>query len=606
VAKYFAERIARAAPTLVGFIFVAGLGLAAAVAFMLMQFNETLRQSQAETLAERVVALVENEFATISEVQIALAATLAKTTFDDAAAFSTWLDQMGLVQRYPSLRAIAFAPRTEPAGFAALEAKAMRDATRARLGYPDFAVQPSGSGDIMFPAFFVYPVAGNERVAGFDLWANAERRAAAEYAIAVGRPISSAPIVLPQDSAVGTRSIFAMQPVMAAGKTIGILPIGLSPGQLIEPLLEKQFPTARIAIHDHGAGAAPGDRRTRLPLLMVEGAAFAAQAAPSARPPAKIVRTVEIMGRIWEVEIAHADAVSPMARYAPAAALTGSVAMLLLATLLFVSLSRRQRELEAEVVERTRALERALAAAAHQAELAVDSGAAKDRFFANMSHELRTPLNAIVGFAEAMKLGIAGNLPTRAQSYVGAIVSSANWLKRVVDDVLEMSRSTTSPNALALKPIALIDVVTEVASVLQAAADQRRVRLAFGDGLAAAPPVMADMTALGRVLTNLAENAFKFSPAGETVTIDAASDAKTVTLCVADLGRGIAPVERQKVFLPFYQLDNSGIDTPNRGVGLGLSICQKLVGAMGGSMELADNAPNGTRALVSLRRAEKI
>jgi signal transduction histidine kinase len=602
VTQTVADRIARAAPALAGAIFVAGLVLVAALAFLLVRFNDTLRQTQAENLAERVVALVENEFATISQVQITLAATLAKTQFDDAASYAAWLDQMGLVQRYPSLRAIAFAPRTELGDFSGLAAKAASDTTRARLGYPDFAVQPPGPRGTMFPAFFVYPVAGNERVVGFDLWANAERREAAERAIELGRPIGSAPVVLSQDSAAGTRSILAVQPIVADGKAIGILPIGLSPAQLIEPLLEKQFPTARIAIHDRGASSAPGDTRMRLPLLTVEGASLSAQSVPDAR----VSRTVEIMGRIWEIDIAHTSELPPMQLYAPAAALSGGVGMLLLALLLYASLARRQRNLEASVAERTRALEDALAAAARQTELAVDSGAAKDRFFANMSHELRTPLNAIVGFAEAMKLGIAGNLPPRAQSYVGAIVSSANWLKRVVDDVLEMSRRTTDAETLALKPVALIDAVTEVASVLQSAADQRRVRLSFGDGLAAAPPVMADMTALGRIIANLAENAFKFSPAGETVTIDATSDAQTVTLCVADRGPGIAPAERQKVFLPFYQIANPVEDAANRGVGLGLAICRKLATSMGGTIEFADNAPSGTRALVALRRAERI
>jgi signal transduction histidine kinase len=598
VNQTFADRIARAAPALAGIIFVAGLALVAAVAFLLMRFNDTLRQTQAENVAERVVALVENEFATISQLQITLAATLAKTRFEDAASYAAWLDQMGLLQRYPSLRAIAVAPRTDPADFAALQARAASDATRRSLGYPDFAVQPPGPRDTMFPAFFVYPLAGNERVVGFDLWSNAERREATERAMETGRPIGSAPVVLSQDSAAGTRSILAVQPIVADGKTIGILPIGLSPGQLIMPLLEKQFPTARIAIHDRGASTAPGEARTRLPLLTVEGAALSAQAAPDMR----VSHAVEIMGRIWEIEIAHASELPPMQLYAPTAALTGGVAMLLLALLLYSSLARRQRDLEASVVERTRALEQALAAAARQTQLAVDSGAAKDRFFANMSHELRTPLNAIVGFAEAMKLGIAGNLPPRAQSYVGAIVSSANWLKRVVDDVLEMSRRTAEADALALKPVALIDTVTEVASVLQATADQRRVRLAFGDGLATAPPVMADTTALGRVIANLSENAFKFSPAGETVTIDAVSDGQTVTLSIADRGPGIAPAERQKVFLPFYQIVGPVGDSGNRGVGLGLAICQKLVVGMGGSIKFADNVPNGTRALVSLRR----
>ena len=263
----FADRIARAAPALAGTIFVAGLALVSALAFLLMRFNDTLRQSQAENLAERVVALVENEFAAISQIQITLAATLAKAPLGDAATYGAWLDQMGLVQRYPSLRVVAFAPRVDAADLAALHAKAAGDATRGALGYPDFAVQPPGPRDTMFPAYFVYPLAGNERVVGFDLWANPERRTAAERAIAAERPIGSAPMLLPQDNAVGTRSILAVLPIVAEGKTVGILPIGLSPGQLIEPLLEKQFPTARIAIHDRGADTAPGDARTRLPLL---------------------------------------------------------------------------------------------------------------------------------------------------------------------------------------------------------------------------------------------------------------------------------------------------------------------------------------------------
>jgi signal transduction histidine kinase len=420
-------------------------------------------------------------------------------------------------------------------------------------------------------------------------------------ALAAGRPIGSAPIVLSQDGAAGTRSILAVLPILVDGKAVGILPIGLSPAQLIEPLLEKQFPTARISIHDRGPSTAPGDARTRLPLLTAQGKSLSAQTELDTHG----ARTVEIMGRLWEIDIDHASDLPPMQRYAPTATLVGGVAMLLLAMLLYASLVRRQRALERAVAARTHELERALAAAARQTQLAIDSSTAKDRFFANMSHELRTPLNAIVGFSEAMKLGIAGNLPPRAQSYVGAIVSSANWLKRVVDDVLEMSRRTADSETLELTPVALIDAVTQVASVLQATADRRRVRLAFGDGLAVAAPVMAEMTALGRVIANLAENAFKFSPAGETVTIDAVSDAKTVTLCIADRGPGIAPSERQKVFLPFYQIARAADDADNRGVGLGLAICQKLVASMGGSIEFADNAPNGTRALVAFRRAEK-
>ena len=590
------DSIAHATPRLAPLVGALGILAALAACLVLMRFNSALLRSETDAVSERIVALVESEMATMAQVQRGVAAALGAADIADARSYQTLFDAMGLAQRYPSLRAVAYAPRLAGSDQAALEARAAADFGRAALGYPAFEIQPPGVRETMYPAFLVYPIAGNARVPGFDLWANAERRAAALRAIETRAPVASAPVVLSQDTQSGLRSVLAVLPVFADGDVRGLVAMGLSPSQLIGPMLAAQFPHSRVVARDVGAPGAPASAQE---LLAVVGPALPAGAAPDAVR----VQTASILGRLWEIRVEHRVELPFVLRYAPLAALAGGLLIVLLVVVVLRVLGERQRALEKAVVERTRALEAALAAAATQTELAHQAAGAKDRFFANMSHELRTPLNAIVGFSEALKLGIAGSLPVRATTYVSAILSSATWLKRVVDDVLEMSRGGDSDAKLEIVALSVPDLVGEISSMLQASAERRRVQLAFGDGLAKAPRVAGNAVALGRIVANLAENAFKFSPPGETVTIDAESAGNLVSISVADRGPGIALTEREKVFLPFYQAGHRVAGDGEAGVGLGLAICLKLAHAMGATVDLADNAPTGTRARVTLRRA---
>jgi len=590
------DRIARATPGFAPLVGAIGVLAALAGCLVLIRFNDALVRSETDAVAARIVALVESEMATVAQVQRAVAAVLGAADIADARGYQTLFDTMGLAARYPSLRAIAYAPRVAGGEEAGLHARAAADPGRAALGYPAFEIQPPGARDTLYPAFFVYPIAGNARVPGFDLWSNAERRAAGERAIATRAPIASAPVVLSQDAQSGLRSVLAVLPIYAGGEPRGLVAMGLSPSQLIGPLLAAQFPNSRVIVRDTGAPGAPAPAQD---LLAVAGPALPA----GAMPDGVRAQTAQILGRLWEIRVEHRAELPLVQRYAPLAALAGGFLVVLLVVVVLRVLGERQRMLETAVAERTRALEAALAAAATQTQLAHEAAGAKDRFFANMSHELRTPLNAVVGYSEALKLGIAGVLPVRATTYVGAILSSATWLKRIVDDVLEMSRQNDGDVRLDTVPLSLTDLVGEISSMLQASAERRRVHLAFGDGLAKAPRVTGNAIALGRIVANLAENAFKFSPPGETVTIDAESDGNLVSISVTDRGPGIAAAEREKVFLPFYQAGQRVAGDGESGVGLGLAICLKLARAMGATVDLADNPPKGTRARVTLRRS---
>jgi two-component system, sensor histidine kinase len=598
VIERLSDRIARMTPALSALVGALGILAALAACLVLMRFNSSLIRSETEAVSARIVALVESEMATVAQMQRGVAAALGAADIADARSYQTLFDAMGLAERYPSLRAVAFAPRISGGEEAALQARAAEDDGRAALGYPAFAIQPPGSRETMFPAFFVFPIAGNARVPGFDVWANAERRAAAERAIVTRNPVASAPVVLSQDTQSGLQSVLAVLPVFARGELSGLVAMGLSPSQLIGPMLAAQFPNTRAIVRDIGAveASAPAPVPAQAVLSVAGPAMPDGTAADAVR-----VRSIPILGRMWEIRVEHRVELPLVLRFAPLAALVGGFVMAVLIVLVLRVLGERQRALEKAVTERTSALQAALAAAATQTELAHQAAGAKDRFFANMSHELRTPLNAVVGYSEALKLGIAGALPVRATTYVGAIQSSANWLKRIVDDVLEMSRGGDAK--LDIEPLSLLDVISEIASVLQAAAERRRVHLVFGAGLAQAPRVAGNLTALGRIVANLAENAFKFSPQGETVTIDAHADNAFVSLVVTDRGPGVPPAEREKVFLPFYQAERRVAGGGESGVGLGLAICLKLAHAMGATVDLADNPPQGTRARVTLRRA---
>lgn len=245
---------------------------------------------------------------------------------------------------------------------------------------------------------------------------------------------------------------------------------------------------------------------------------------------------------------------------------------------------------------------------------------AKSEFLANASHELRTPLAAVVGFIDLLRDGAYGELAPRQVGPVERIESSANHLRELVDQILDLSklaagRLEVSTESLNLRAF-VIDVASEVESLLN------EKGLAFSIAVPASlPRVETDPTHLRQVLVNLLGNAIKFTDHG-TITVRAmrvpdgdvsrvagkakrrpllAEGGSFIALQVSDTGAGIAERDHERIFEEFEQV-NAGPrgDSERRGTGLGLSISRRLARLLGGDITVESALGEGATFTVWL------
>ena len=220
----------------------------------------------------------------------------------------------------------------------------------------------------------------------------------------------------------------------------------------------------------------------------------------------------------------------------------------------------------------------------------------KSTFLASVSHELRTPLTAVVGFAQTLGAYDESLAPDDRRHMLSRMVSQGERLGRLINNLLDSTSLETGTLRLQVQPVAPGEVVERVVDSLPE--DRPPVEVSLPDDL---PLVMADEGRLEQVLGNLLENAVKYSPTAP-VSIGAEVGESTITFVVADQGPGMDPSFLPRAFEPFSQAD-AGDSRFDRGVGLGLYIVHGLVEAMGGTIEVASAAGQGTRFSISLPRA---
>lgn len=218
-------------------------------------------------------------------------------------------------------------------------------------------------------------------------------------------------------------------------------------------------------------------------------------------------------------------------------------------------------------------------------------------FVANVSHELRTPISIIRANAETLLDGALTD-PERGPGFAHAIMRSAERLGRIVADLLDLSRIESGQLPLRLRPLPIADVAFRVVDSLQIKARARSIDLSQDVPEDLEP--LCDEDALEQILTNLVENAIKYSPTGAKVRVHAEPDGGRVRIDVSDDGPGIEPRHRQRIFERFYRVD-PGRSRDMGGTGLGLSIVKHLAEAQEGTVELLDNEPSGCVFRVWLR-----
>lgn len=219
-------------------------------------------------------------------------------------------------------------------------------------------------------------------------------------------------------------------------------------------------------------------------------------------------------------------------------------------------------------------------------------------FVANVSHELRTPVAAIRGAAETLLLGGAQKAET-AFEFATMIDRHAERLHRLVEDLLELSRIEARELRIDPAPLELRAEAERARELLSLAAQARRtkVRVEVGE-----LRVLADRAALEHVLTNLLENAIKYSPEASVVTVRAERRGETVRTLVEDDGPGIEARHLPRLFERFYRVD-AGRSRQVGGTGLGLAIVKHLAEAMGGAVGVESTVGRGSRFWIDLPAA---
>ncbi|MCF5196142.1 PAS domain-containing sensor histidine kinase [Pseudomonas syringae] len=246
----------------------------------------------------------------------------------------------------------------------------------------------------------------------------------------------------------------------------------------------------------------------------------------------------------------------------------------------------------------------------------------KSEFLATMSHELRTPLNAVIGFSEALRDGMVGDMTDAQRRYIGDIFNSGQHLLSLINDILDLSKVEAGMMTLELESVDLDELLSNSLLIVREQAALQHIQLKL-ETEAEFGELELDRRKTKQIVYNLLANAVKFSEPGGWVTLAvrlvpasqaglidgdwptygfalASSDCEQfLELSVSDTGIGIAQSDMNKLFKAFSQID-SGLARKFEGTGLGLAMVKQLTELHGGCVAVASVKDLGARFVVWL------
>lgn len=240
-----------------------------------------------------------------------------------------------------------------------------------------------------------------------------------------------------------------------------------------------------------------------------------------------------------------------------------------------------------------REAETALRAAKEAAE---DASRAKDEFLAIVSHELRTPMTVILGALQHLQE--SAPTPEQYQRLLEMADSSAHRLLGIINDLLDITSIAQRKLKLGVRPFDLRETIRMAAEMLAPTARERGLSLHWSVAPEVPTQAVGDPDRLGQVLTNLLDNAVKFTEQGE-IDLSLTVTGEDLAFTVRDSGIGIPAEQLKRIFEPFNQGDSS-LTRRYGGTGLGLAICRELVTLMGGTIRVTSEVGRGSVFSVNL------
>jgi PAS domain S-box-containing protein len=222
----------------------------------------------------------------------------------------------------------------------------------------------------------------------------------------------------------------------------------------------------------------------------------------------------------------------------------------------------------------------------------------KTDFLNTTSHELRTPVASIKGYIQMLLKHTLGDITEEQKKALEVTLRNTNRLDALIEDILDISRLESGTMKFIREKTDVTKMINEVAETMQTSADVKRIKI-NSDIQKEIPELMIDRERIKQVLTNLIDNAIKFSPDGSMIVIKVRKGKEDIVFEVQDFGRGIPKNKLHKIFERFYQVD-SGTDRKYGGIGLGLTISKKIIDTYGGQIWVDSTVGKGSSFNFSL------
>ncbi len=222
----------------------------------------------------------------------------------------------------------------------------------------------------------------------------------------------------------------------------------------------------------------------------------------------------------------------------------------------------------------------------------------KSLFLNITSHELRTPMTAIRGYAQLLTLGALGKIDEEQKKVLETIIRNIDRLNKLINDILDVSRLESGTLKITPEKCRIEEIIDNAIETMNGHAKLKNIKI---EKLVEydLPELFLDKYRMEQVVTNLLNNAIKFSNRNSKIIVRARREGENVILEIQDFGRGIPKNKLSKIFEPFYQVD-SGMDRKFGGAGLGLTIVKGIVEGHGGSVEVESKVGEGSTFRVIL------